>query len=338
MSGSGKQVRFGLLYTHLDNDRLLSDRTDRKSYEAQWAEVLEHISWAEEIGFQSIWLSERHFSAYAPSALVFASAVAARTKTMRISTNLIVAPLYHPVRLAEDAAMVSVLSQGRFDLGIGQGHREIDFANLGVNIRFRPSLLEETIAILRMAWTGEPFTFSGKRYSVPAEVALRPVPQRPPRILVGATAKPGMARAARLADGYLSAFNGHIRQYISAAQEAGHGLGLPIFAAQQAIVAEDPQREWSRVGRFALDHVNQNLPADRQLADADQAVAQKMIALWDCPTAVESIVRLISRHPTIEDVHFVATSGPGEALHDTRERLEYLAKFVLPQVRQRLAS
>jgi alkanesulfonate monooxygenase SsuD/methylene tetrahydromethanopterin reductase-like flavin-dependent oxidoreductase (luciferase family) len=335
---AGKRVRFGLIYIHLENDRQITNLAHRQTYETQWREVLEHIAWAEQVGFESVWLTERHFSAYPPSPLILAAAIAARTTTMRIGTNLLVAPLHNPVRLAEEAAMVSVLSNGRFDLGVGQGHREIDFTNFGVNIRHRPSLLEETVAILRLAWSGEPFTFSGRRYTIPIETGVRPVPHCPPRILIGATSPPGMARAARLGDGFMSAFNGNIRQYLAAAQEADSGTDIPIFAAQQAIVAEDPEREWATVGPFALGHVNQNLPADRRLAHPDEALAQKLIGLWDGPTAVERILTLLDRYPTIEDVHFIATSGPGEALDHTRPRLQYLAEKVLPRVRERLQS
>ena len=334
----GSHVRFGLIYTHVGNDSAVNDRPEPKRSEAHWSELLDHIAWAESIGFESVWLTERHFANYAPSPLVLAAAIATRTSTMRIGTNLLVAPLHHPIRLAEDAATVAVLSHGRFDLGIGQGHRDVDFANLGVSLQHRPSLLEETVAILRQAWTGKPFTFFGRRYTIPVAAAVRPVAHTPPRILIGATTRPGMARAARLADGFLSAFNGHIREFCAVAESVGSGTQIPIFAAQQAIIAEDPAREWHRVQDFAVSHINQNLPADRQLPDAAAAIENKMIALWDGNTAVDSILRLIRRHPAIEDVHFLASAGPGESLDDTRERLQYVADVVVPGVRTALRS
>jgi alkanesulfonate monooxygenase SsuD/methylene tetrahydromethanopterin reductase-like flavin-dependent oxidoreductase (luciferase family) len=332
------RVRFGLIYTHLAPPADAIGDGGPGATEAHWAELLEHISWAEQLGFESVWLSERHFSNYPPSPLILAAAIAARTSTMRIGTNLVVAPLHHPLRLAEDAAMVATLSQGRFDLGIGQGHRAIDFEAFGVNIRHRPSLLEETASILRLAWRGEPFSFTGRRYQIEVPVAVRPLATSAPRVLIGATSEPGMARAARIADGFLSAFNGNIRQFTEIAGQLGQGEAMSIFAAQQAIIAADPQREWAAVGQAAMNHVNQNLPPEHRLTDPDQAVARKMVAVWEGAEAVERIVRLIQRHPTIEDVHFLAVAGPGESLDHTRPRLEYLAEVVIPQVRSQLAS
>ncbi|MCZ4519464.1 LLM class flavin-dependent oxidoreductase [Rhodococcus ruber] len=336
VSTKPQSVRFGLIYTHLYDDT--HEASPQNSYERSWSGLLEHVVWAESVGFESVWLAERHSSTYPPSPLIVASALAARTRSVRIGTNLMVAPLHHPLRLAEDAASVSVLSDGRFDLGLGQGHKKSDFESFGVEMRFRPSLLEETVTILRRAWSGHAFGFEGKRYRIPEGTVVQPVPAAPPRILVGATSEAGMARAARISDGFLSAFNGHIRQFVDLASQAGAGADLPIFAAQQAIIADDPEREWSRVGPHAMDHANRNLPGDQQMTKSEEVLNKKMIALWDADKAVESIVRLIQRHPTIEDVHFLARGGPGESWSDTYERLEFLSSSVLPRVRTLLGD
>ena len=113
------------------------------------------------------------------------------------------APLYHPIRLAEEAAMVSVLSGGRYDLGIGMGYNDTEYEAFGVNMRNRPSLMEEAVEIARRAWSGQPFAFQGKRFQLP-EVAVTPVPADPPRIVIGGLAKPAIKRAALIADGFVS--------------------------------------------------------------------------------------------------------------------------------------
>ncbi|HEY6575220.1 MAG TPA: LLM class flavin-dependent oxidoreductase, partial [Mycobacterium sp.] len=112
--------------------------------------------WAEELGFGSVWLSEHHFAEddYASSPLVMAAVLAARTSTMRIGTNIIVAGLHNPIRLAEDATALSLLSGDRFELGVGLGYRDLEFSGFGRNVKNRPSLLEDAITIIRQAWTG----------------------------------------------------------------------------------------------------------------------------------------------------------------------------------------
>ena len=74
---------------------------------------------------------------------------------MRIGTNIIVAGLHNPVRLAEDATALSLLSGNRFELGVGLGYRELEFSGFGRSVKNRPSLLEDAIAIIRQAWSGQ---------------------------------------------------------------------------------------------------------------------------------------------------------------------------------------
>ena len=100
----------------------------QQSNEAFYAERLTQIAEAEELGFGSCWLTEHHFceDGYTPSPLVLAAAIAARTKQMRLGTNLMLLPLHDPVRVAEDVATLSLTSGGRFDLGVGIGYRQLD--------------------------------------------------------------------------------------------------------------------------------------------------------------------------------------------------------------------
>jgi len=122
---------------------------------------VDQIVWAESLGYGSVWLSEHHFveDGYTPSPLVLAAAVAVRTDRVRIGTSLVVLPLHDPVRVAEDAATVSILSGGRFELGVAQGYRLEEFEAFGRRPNHRPSLLEEGIEILRRSWSGDPLRF-----------------------------------------------------------------------------------------------------------------------------------------------------------------------------------
>src|ERR1700754_1193737 len=128
---------FGLWYDFRNPD-------PARSFSRFYAEALDQITWAEQQGLGSVWLTEHHFvdDGYSPSPFVLAGAIGQRTSTMRIGTNLVVSPLHNPVRLAEDAATVSLLTGGRFDLGVGQGYWAREFEAFGQQLRNRPSLLE----------------------------------------------------------------------------------------------------------------------------------------------------------------------------------------------------
>ena len=140
-------MEFGLLYDfrnppqwRLPNERL-------------YAQTIEQVVFAEQLGFDAVWISEHHFleDGYCPSLLAVAAHIAARTSRMRIGTSVLLLPFHDPLRVAEDAATVDILSGGRLDLGIGLGYRAEEFEVFGVPRRQRPSRFEESLAILRQA-------------------------------------------------------------------------------------------------------------------------------------------------------------------------------------------
>lgn len=291
-------------------------------------------------------MSEHHFTEddYASSPLTIAATIAARTSTMRIGTNIIVASLHNPVRLAEDATALSLLSGDRFDLGVGLGYHASEFEAFGRVLKQRPSLFEDAIAILRQSWTGGSEGYDGKRLSAPAQ-PVTPVPPTPPKLLIGGQSEPGIDRAARLGDGVITLANDHCQVYMDAIERHGKDPAQArIFASQWSIVAEDPERTWAQISEHVRYQLNKYVEwgsfegpgQPTSFPDAQSVIDSGFYRLMDASMAVEELVQLATTYP-IQDFHYWA-QFPGESIASGSERIQYLADHVIPQVTTRLSG
>lgn len=187
-------MNFGLLMSFRNSSR------NELSYSDLYGKHVDLCVQAEELGFDTIWLTEHHFvdDGYSPSVLPLAAAIASRTKKIRIGTFVLLMPLHNPLRVAEDAATIDVLSHGRFDLGLGQGYVPAEFTAFNVPREERSRRLREGVEIVRRVFTEDHVTFEGKCYTV-RDVTLYPKPvQKPhPPIWIGARSRQATERAAR---------------------------------------------------------------------------------------------------------------------------------------------
>ena len=152
-------MKYGIGYYSLQSPA----HSPRKHVEL-YKEMLEEISVADDMGFDSAWLTEHHFlsDGYCPSVMVTAGAIAARTKNIRIGTGVLLIPLHDPVRVAEDSAVVDLISEGRFILGLGLGYRKEEFDGFGKALKQRKGRIEESLVILTRSWAEESFDHNGK--------------------------------------------------------------------------------------------------------------------------------------------------------------------------------
>ena len=171
-----------------------------KPYPTLLREFLGQIVAVEEMGYDNIWVTEHHFveDDYNPSVMTAMAAIAARTERIRIGAFVMLMPFQDPVRIAEDGACVDNWSNGRLDLGVGQGYRIDEFAGFCMPRRERSARMAEGIELVDRLWTQERVTFEG-RFNRVKDVRLSPKPVQKPRppIWIGARAAALCAMAGR---------------------------------------------------------------------------------------------------------------------------------------------
>jgi alkanesulfonate monooxygenase SsuD/methylene tetrahydromethanopterin reductase-like flavin-dependent oxidoreductase (luciferase family) len=318
---------------------------DPRSDEDLYADALDLAVYAEELGFDSIWTSEHHFvdDGYLPALLPLCAAIAARTSKVEIGTGLLLMPLHDPLRIAEDAAVVDLLSRGRLILGLGLGWREEEFEGFGVPIGDRVQRLEDAVRVLRSAWNGE----AVRAHGVPVHVTPRPGRKGGPPIWIGAWAEPAVRRAGRIADGFVASGGtpAEFAEQVGWAMEESGGqppaLGLHgrTFAWNgSADEAWELVQPFMRYVSWKYDDMEGARgrsgppPAPPPMTAAEEAALRDEIIVGT-PAEVARQVRAY-RDPAGDDLHFIADLyWPGMDPQLQREAMRIFADDVAPLLR-----
>lgn len=225
VTGKEKSVRFGTYYFL----QVPPGASDAEVIQQEFDQML----LSEELGYDTVWLTEHHFTEYgiSVSPMTLAAAVAARTQRIHIALAAAILPFHDPLRLAEEVAFVDILSQGRLRVGIGRGNRPIEFAGYRTSQEESRERFEEILEIMLQAWTQEKVSYHGKFFTL-AGVSVKPKPyQKPhPPLMVVCVSPETIAFAARrgwpmlnsLLFGSLSQIKQSRDSYIAAMQEAGY--------------------------------------------------------------------------------------------------------------------
>jgi probable F420-dependent oxidoreductase len=313
-------------------------------------EVIAEAQLAEACGFDSCFFGEHHQDkdGFLPSPLIVAAVVAARTSRLRVGTSVILLPLHHPVRVAEDVITLDWASKGRVILGVGIGYQATDFQAFAVPMEHRLALFEEGVEILRKCWAGEPFSFKGTHYAL-EDVQIRPRPfqRNGPPLWIGASVNAAARRAGLLADAFVgtpSTSLDNATQLADVYRAAARQAGRPpqVVQMRDAWVARTRAEAEAVYGpevmaayRYYWQHrlaEFKNIPADMEFTLGN--LAPDRLILGDAETCVREFHRW--RDATGADYFLLrlrhAHSG-GPAHEKIMEAIKRFGDHVLPHCR-----
>ena len=247
-------MRFGLFFEFPTRDGVSQAQVFDESFAL--------VDAAEELGTEAVWLAEYHFEperSVLSAPMIIASAIAARTKRMKVGTAVCVLPLRNPLRVAEEVATLDHISGGRLDFGIGRSALPQDYLGYGMDYRESRDRFRECLEVILKAWTMDTFSYEGEFYNYQdVSVSPKPLQQPHPPIRIGVSSAETFAMVGRM--GYpmfinptrvssLSDLAPLIQEFKRARREAGFteqvdiGLRLPIYVAETAEQAYSEPKE-----------------------------------------------------------------------------------------------
>jgi len=323
------------------------------------------LSESEALGFDSLWANEHHFDPYGgiiPSPPTILAALSQRTKHVRLGTSIVVLPLHNPIEVAEQLAMVDLMSEGRVEFGIGRGFVEFDYDRLGVSREDSQARMREQLEVILKAWAGAPFTHKGRFYSYEnVEVWPRPEQRPHPPVWLSCSQTPssfewaGKMGYSVLTVAYRSVENlvANNRIYRAAWAEAGHPAGKWRVATHYHCVLSENKREardiareaWRRytlatthtLDRIRADQNYLNDPSRRQvgqdLLDIDRMIEELRVIACTPDEAVQLLERA---QDAMGFTQCDCTFFFGGITHEQAQRsLRLFASDVMPKLKNR---
>lgn len=323
-----------------------------------YAEMFDHVAEMERLGFDSIGFTEHHGDpdGYNPAMVAALTGAAMRTERIEIGSNVIVLPLHNPVMLAEQLAIVDVISNGRLRVGFGPGGSfDMEYRMLGINSKHRPSRLEEGLEVILRAWTeDEPFTFRGRRFEF-EDVWINPKPIQLPRpgvFLTAPVAPVAMERALRMGvdvagwGGLFScladrpSWTAWRDAWLGACQRCEHDpatVATHVFGT--GFITEDPERAWAKHRESALYTVAYERQGHRPYTEAfgipDDATPEQ-IPGWEgmfiTPDQAVETLRTCYHDGGPTELQIMA-KRPSMSWEESAEHMRLFAEQVAPRVR-----
>jgi len=301
--------------------------------------AIEMAAWGEEHGCMSVQVCEHHRSAdgYLPAPLILASAMAARTKSLPIQLAALIVPLHDPVELAEQMAVLDLVSAGRVSYVVAIGYVKAEYEMFGRELKGRGRRLEECIRVMRRAWSGEEFEFENRSVCV----TPKPYTEGGPVMVMGGGVAASARRAARLGMGMIAMGNDpDLEQiYREACRAEGQTPGLCINPepgiAMSAFVSRDPDEAWAKWGPHLLHDARAYAEwAGGGIDSATKSVATSVEAL----RAENGSYRIFSPDEAVAEIEkqgalLMQPLCGGLPIEYAWESLETLARDVLPRLK-----
>lgn len=331
-----QRMTFGYLYD------FRNPREWRRPWADLYAETLDFITWTESVGFEGAWVPEHHGAddGYVPSPLVALAAIAARTKTIKLGSAIALAPLYHPVRFAEECAVLDILSNGRLEMAVAVGYRRREADAYGIDFSSRGRRMDEFLGIVRRLWAGETFSYEGKYFTL-KNASIVPTPVRHIPLYLGGFTDKALERTAKFGDGYF----GNLEVwdlYLEKLRTCGKDPASARIRIQGlfVLVAHDPEKAMHEMAPH-FHYVNNAYGAwlneDRASTGFDGTLLKPMtleafkasgiLRILTPGEAIDMFSAMLSKVPV---EHFTMMLPPGLAPSKFAEYAEVFAKEVIP--------
>lgn len=301
-----------------------------------YAETLDVMVETERLGFDGVWVPEHHLAddAYIPSPMMVLSAVAARTSRVVLGSAIALAPLYDPLRFAQDAAVLDIISNGRAELGLAIGYRRREYEAFGLDFRTRGKRFDEFLQVVRALWAGETVDFEGRHYTLKGAKVSPHSPRGQIPLYIGGFVEKAMQRVARYGDGYFGNVE-FVDMYLAKLKEEGKDPAAArlLVPALYNFVARDPEAAMEELAPYyhhvfttygAWANEDQALGIDAAQSPAMDLEAFKKSGTLTIWTPEEAISRLRDLQASVPLRHYVMMKPPGLP---ARRFLDYASDF-----------